>query len=326
MKEIDFYSAYLNKEIEKLRFGSNPIELYQPIEYIMGLGGKRIRPILVFVAYTLFQKNFQNILKAALSVELFHNFTLMHDDIMDNAPIRRNMPTVHKKWNTNRSIISGDAMMIKTYDYLLTVPKKKLYTVLQVFNTCATQVCEGQQLDINFETQSEVTEEEYIAMIQLKTAVLIGYSLELGAILGGANADIRNSLSVFGEKLGIGFQLKDDLLDIYAENAKFGKQIGGDIITNKKTFLYIKALELSSPADKEILIQYFSTPTQAGDAEQKIQAVKHIYNTVNIYNITQQKINSYFEMALAVLDKMPLPDEKKILLQNLSSYLIERER
>lgn len=216
----------IEKEVAKQKFGKNPDSLYEPIRYIMSIGGKRMRPLLTLLAYSLYKKDVKSITAYALAVEAFHNFTLMHDDIMDQAPLRRGKATVHKKWDVNTAILSGDVMLVKVYDMFMTLPDAKLKKVFKAFNKCAAEVCEGQQLDMDFEKRDGVTEAEYINMIKLKTAVLLGFALELGAILANANEKQQKALRDFGVNIGIGFQLKDDLLDAYADPEKFGKQVG----------------------------------------------------------------------------------------------------
>ncbi|KXK24943.1 MAG: isoprenyl synthetase [Bacteroidetes bacterium OLB12] len=235
--------SLIESEIKKQSFGSQPKSLYEPIRYIMALGGKRMRPLLVTLAYSLYRNDVEKILKYAIAVEALHNFTLMHDDIMDKAPLRRGKVTVHEKWNVNTAILSGDVMLVKVYDMFLDLDKETLPLALSLFNKCITEVCEGQQWDMEFETTTKVTEARYLEMIKLKTAVLLGFSLELGALLAKAPEAERIALREFGTLIGIGFQLKDDLLDVYADKKKFGKQVGGDIIANKKTYLLIKAKE-----------------------------------------------------------------------------------
>ncbi len=265
-------------------FGESPSELYTPIDYILSLGGKRIRPLLSLLSFGMFQKNPESILKQALAIEVFHNFTLMHDDIMDQAPLRRGKPTVHEKWNANVAILSGDVMLVKAYDLLMDTEPALLPEILRLFNQTAAEVCEGQQFDMNFENLSEVKEEEYIQMIRLKTAVLLGCALKMGAILGGANETESNKLYEFGVNVGVGFQLKDDLLDVFADKAKFGKQVGGDIISNKKTFLLIKAKELAQGKDAEELSYWLDQLDF--DKEMKVNAVKAIYEKLGIKALT----------------------------------------
>ncbi len=317
------YAQLLNQELAKFEFGKHPKELYEPISYIMDLGGKRMRPILALLAYKLYQDDVQEVLRPALAVEVFHNFTLMHDDIMDNAPLRRGQATVHEKWNNNVAILSGDTMLVKAYDLLLEVPSEKLPSIVRSFNKCAVEVCEGQQIDMNFETLEKVAEAEYIEMIRLKTAVLLGFSLELGAVLGGASTEEAELLKAFGENIGIGFQLKDDLLDVYGDQSKFGKQVGGDIIANKKTFLLINALEKASGDDKRQLENWLMM--KAFDKEEKVTAIKSIYDRTGIRELTESKMNSYFDLGLSQLAELPIPENKKQTMKDFANYLIARE-
>ncbi|MFT5642206.1 MAG: geranylgeranyl diphosphate synthase type II, partial [Cyclobacteriaceae bacterium] len=253
MKDTANFLTLVNSEIEKLKFGDEPANLYDPISYILSLGGKRLRPTLVLLGYNLFKRDFESVLRPALAVEVFHNFTLMHDDIMDEAPLRRGKPTVHEKWNSTVGILSGDTMLVKAYDLLLEVDDQYFKESVRLFNKTAVEVCEGQQIDMNFESRDDVSVSEYINMIRLKTAVLLGFSLQYGALLGGASEEERAHLYEVGVNMGLGFQLMDDLLDVYADQAKFGKQVGGDIVSNKKTFLLIEALELASDQQKVAL-------------------------------------------------------------------------
>ena len=258
MQQLKLYLSLLEKEISKQKYGKQPASLYEPIRYLMSLGGKRLRPMLALLSYSLYKNDAKAIVPYAVAVEAFHNFTLMHDDIMDKAPLRRGKQTVHEKWNVNTAILSGDVMLVKVYDMFLGIEPEKLKVVLKAFNQCAAEVCEGQQWDMEFETTDRVTEAEYINMIRLKTAVLLGFSLELGAILADAPEEDRKALREFGTNIGIGFQLKDDLLDAYADPEKFGKQVGGDIIANKKTFLLIKAREKAQGKTKKQLDEWLA--------------------------------------------------------------------
>ena len=257
-------------EIKKQTFGSQPKSLYEPIRYIMLLGGKRLRPLLAMLSYSLYRSDPEKIVKYAITIEAFHNFTLLHDDIMDKAPLRRGKATVHEKWNVNTAILSGDVMLVKVYDQFLDLDGDVLKEVLRIFNQCAAEVCEGQQWDMEFETKTKVTEAQYIEMIRLKTAVLLGFSLELGALLANANSEERQALKEFGTNIGIGFQLKDDLLDVYADKNKFGKQVGGDILANKKTYLLIKAKEKARGKDKQELEQWLAA--KKFDKQKKVKA------------------------------------------------------
>lgn len=306
-------------------FGESPSELYTPIDYILSLGGKRIRPLLSLLSFGMFQKNPESILKQALAIEVFHNFTLMHDDIMDQAPLRRGKPTVHEKWNANVAILSGDVMLVKAYDLLMDTEPALLPEILRLFNQTAAEVCEGQQFDMNFENLSEVKEEEYIQMIRLKTAVLLGCALKMGAILGGANETESNKLYEFGVNVGVGFQLKDDLLDVFADKAKFGKQVGGDIISNKKTFLLIKAKELAQGKDDEELSYWLDQIDF--DKEMKVNAVKAIYEKLGIKALTEAKMNSYFEKGFQQLESINFNNISYFEeLKQITQDLIHREK
>lgn len=316
------YLKLIEKEIKSQPFGTQPKSLYEPIRYIMSLGGKRLRPSLVLLGYSLYKSDAEKIIPYAVAVEAFHNFTLMHDDIMDKAPLRRGKKTVHEKWNTNTAILSGDVMLVKVYEMFMSLPEHQLKEVLQAFNRCAAEVCEGQQWDMEFESRKKVTEAEYIEMIRLKTAVLLGFSLELGAILAGAPAEERLALNRFGTQMGIGFQLKDDVLDVYGDQKKFGKQVGGDILANKKTFLLIKALELAKGKRKTELNQWLSA--KKFNAVKKVKAVTGIYDAVNIKVLTQQKIDTYFDQAFKELDKISNRPQKQSLI-NFAHQLIHRQ-
>ena len=323
MSSIKIYQQFIEQEIRKHRFGKEPVSLYEPIRYLMGLGGKRMRPMLTLLAYALYKEDVKKAVPYAVAVEAFHNFTLMHDDIMDNAPLRRGNVTVHEKWNVNTAILSGDVMLVKVYDMLLSLEADKLKTILKTFNTCAAEVCEGQQWDMEFETIDHVTEKQYINMIRLKTAVLLGFSLELGAILADASVEDQQALREFGVNIGIGFQLKDDLLDAYADPKKFGKQVGGDIIANKKTYLLIKTLEKVKGKQKQELMVLLNGKKIS--PKKKIDAVKEIYNSLSIPDQTTKKINQYFERGFRNLDMLSCNPEAKSVLRKFTENLIGRE-
>jgi geranylgeranyl diphosphate synthase type II len=302
----------IEKEIKSQKFGSQPKSLYDPIHYIMGLGGKRLRPMLTLLSYSLYRKDVEKIVQYATAVEAFHNFTLLHDDIMDKAPLRRGKPTVHEKWNVNTAILSGDVMLVKVYDLFLSLEGEKLRETLRLFNKCAAEVCEGQQWDMEYETKTKVTEKEYIEMIRLKTAVLLGFSLELGALLANASIEDRKALRDFGINIGIAFQLKDDLLDVYADKKKFGKQVGGDIIANKKTFLLIKALGKAKGKDKAELNQWLKA-TKFNHTK-KIVAVTSLYDKLDVEKQTHQKIQTYFRKGFLALEKISKKRKAKELV------------
>lgn len=307
-----------------LALGKQPENLYDPIRYLLSLGGKRLRPMLVLLGYGLKKEDYTTIVSPALAVEVFHNFTLMHDDIMDEAPIRRGQPTVHEKWNQTVAILSGDTMMVKAYDQLLDGPKESLSEALKKFNKCAIEVCEGQQLDMNFESFDTVTEAQYIEMIRLKTAVLLGFSLAYGGLLAGMDNGQMSQLNSIGEKAGIGFQLMDDLLDVYGDKAKFGKQVGGDIVSNKKTYLLIKALELANDAQRQEMDKWLSAAEF--DITEKVEAIKNIYGELGIFELTQQKMNGFYDEAFALLDGMEAREEGKNALTDFFEKLMKRER
>ncbi len=307
-----------------MKFGEYPEELYDPIRYMLNLGGKRMRPLLTLLAYKIRRDDWQKAVKPALAVEVFHNFTLVHDDIMDDAPLRRGKPTVHSRWDDNIAILSGDTMMIHAYDLLLEAQTDNIGHILKLFNRCAIEVCEGQQLDMNFETTPYIEEIDYLNMIMLKTAVLLGFSLELGGLLGGMSADQAVKLRHFGTHMGIGFQLKDDLLDVYGDQAKVGKQVGGDIIANKKTYLLIKALEMATPEQRERLNYQLSLTDF--DPQQKVNAVTALYDEIGVKRETEQKMKMFFEKAFTTLDQLEEPAEKLADLKTFAQYIIHRDK
>ncbi|WP_439880858.1 polyprenyl synthetase family protein [Pontibacter sp. MBLB2868] len=322
--DISHLSEKIHHTLSTLRYGENPPELYEPIRYIMALGGKRIRPLLVLLAAKMYDEDVEHALLPAAAVEVFHNFTLMHDDIMDKAPLRRGQQTVHEKWNANTAILSGDVMLVRAYELLLGIAPDKLAKVIRLFSITAAEVCEGQQLDMNFELREEVSIPEYIQMITLKTAVLLGFSLELGAILQGAPDADSEHLKAFGDNVGIAFQLRDDLLDVYGDKDKFGKQVGGDILSDKKTFLMLTALE---QADKEQLATINNWRNKTGEsvAEEKVKAITSVYDQLNIRRQTEQHIDLYFQRALHHLDAINLPEERKSTIRGLALQLMERD-
>ncbi|EIM78696.1 polyprenyl synthetase [Nitritalea halalkaliphila LW7] len=314
----------IEEKITQYPYGAEPESLYEPIRYLLAIGGKRLRPVLTLLGYRLFASATEEVLTPAAAVEVFHNFTLMHDDIMDKAPLRRGKPTVHERWDANTAILSGDVMLVKAYDMLLEMDGRYLKQMLLRFNRTAAEVCEGQQLDMNFEQMDTVSEEQYIHMIRLKTAVLLGFALELGATLGGASKEEVAKLYDFGVYVGIGFQLMDDLLDVYADQEKFGKQVGGDIIANKKTFLLLKALELADGELKDRLD--VALHTAAFSADEKVHEVTAIYDALGIKQITEKKMNDYFERGFAALAAIDCPHpEAKATLEGLTRGLITRE-
>lgn len=322
MSPTIFIDAIQN-QLQLTPYGQHPPELYDPIRYIMSLSGKRMRPLLTLMAAYLFTDDWQKAIQPALGVEVFHNFSLMHDDIMDEAPLRRGQPTVHEKWNRNIAILSGDVMLVNAYELLLTVEADKLKPVLTRFSRTAAEVCEGQQLDMNFETRWDVTEAEYIDMIRLKTSVLLGYALELGGLIAGADAETTRHLYEAGVNIGIGFQLKDDLLDVYGDPVKFGKQVGGDILANKKTFLLIEALEQAKGSVRDELIGWLNKPVT--DKADKVRSVTAIYEQLRIRQITETRIGEYFSRGFANFDQVDADPARKTLLIQFVRQLVERE-
>lgn len=316
----------VNNEIEKrstLLKEKNPIELYRPIEYTLDMGGKRLRPVLLLLGYSFFSDNIINALPAALAIEVFHNFTLLHDDIMDKAEVRRNRPTVHVKFSENSAILSGDAMAFISYQYLLECKSDNLIDVIKLFSTTAIEVCEGQQFDMDFENRLDVTETEYIEMIRLKTAVLLACALKAGALLANQNNNIANSFYEFGLNLGLAFQLQDDLLDSFGNQKTFGKKIGGDILANKKTYLLIKALESSSPIQKVQLENWINK--REFNPEEKISAVKEIYHQIGIRELTLSKIDLYFNKSSEILRQIPVSDVAKQQLLVVGKKMLKRD-
>ena len=307
----------------KQSFIGTPSELYEPIGYTLSQGGKRLRPLLVLLGCDLFDGDIEKAINPAIGIEIFHNFTLLHDDIMDKAPIRRGLETVYKKWNTNIAILSGDAMFITAYKYLTKADVNLLPELLKLFNKTAIEVCEGQQFDMNFETLKDVSIDDYLGMIRLKTAVLLGCSLKTGAIIAGASEEDLNNIYDFGVNIGIAFQLKDDLLDVYSDVEKFGKVTGGDIVTNKKTFLYLKAFELAKAERLSHLEKFFSL--DEADSDIKINGVKAIYNELEIEAITIAEMQSYYDKALYNLNQINVPEERKKNLLSFAGQLMKRE-
>jgi geranylgeranyl diphosphate synthase, type II len=321
--DISFYLQKINRALSTISYGEDPAELYDPIRYMMALSGKRIRPTLTLLAGHLFKDELDGLLKPAIGIEVFHNFTLLHDDIMDKAPLRRGQPSVHEKWNPNIAILSGDVMLVRAYELFLDVPPAKLPKVLRLFSHTAAQVCEGQQLDMNFEARSQVSIGEYLRMITLKTAVLLGLALEMGAFLNDAPDQDAALLKNFGINIGIAFQLRDDLLDVYGSQEKFGKLVGGDILADKKTFLLLTALAQANPEQKEVLSR-FSRQTEY-PPEEKVRLVTAVYDQLHIKAQTEEKINLYFEEAIQSLDAVAVAPERKALLRHLALQLMERE-
>ncbi len=315
-------SALIEHEITTLELKGKPDNLYEPMRYIVSLGGKRTRPLLVLLGSQLFTNDVTSALKPAMAIECFHNFTLLHDDIMDNAPLRRNKATVHEKWNTNIAILSGDALFVKSMQLMMCAPSAVLTQCLTTFNATALEVCEGQQLDMNFETQNTVSIPQYINMIRLKTAVLLGASLKIGAYIGGAVEEDAQALYKFGEYLGIAFQLQDDILDVYGNPETFGKQVGGDILANKKTYLLLKSLQVAHKYQLEVLQQW--TQTTNYNPTEKIKAVTEVYDYLNVRKLAEAEMDMYYNKALQHLSTIPVALERKHELLQLAAQLMQR--
>ena len=315
--------SIVNTEIEEINWKRVPTGLYEPIEYILSMGGKRLRPAIALMSYNLYADDIMSAVKPALGLEVFHNFTLLHDDIMDHADMRRGKPTVHKKWDDNTAILSGDVMQIEGFKLIAGTPVEHLKVVLDLFSKTATEICEGQQLDMEFESREDVTVEEYLEMVRLKTAVLLATGAQIGAILGGSSDSDAEFLYQFGNSIGLAFQLKDDYLDVYGNTQEFQKKLGGDIVVNKKTFMLINACQLASPAQKAEIDQWIQAKTF--DADEKIAAITHIYNILGIDKLAQQKIEKLFAISLQSLDKVKVADEKKAELRLFANKLMGRK-
>lgn len=315
----EFISAYLESQYET----KEPRNLYEPVHYILKLGGKRIRPVLTLMSAEVFDADYKLALPAALAVEVFHNFSLIHDDIMDDAPLRRGNETVHEKWNTNTAILSGDAMLILAYQYFEKYNTDVFRDLAKLFSKTALEVCEGQQYDVDFETRDDVTIDQYLKMIEYKTAVLVGASMKMGAIVAETSAENANLIYDFGLNLGLAFQLQDDYLDAFGNPETFGKQVGGDIIENKKTYLYLKAIEFSSDEDKKQLMHLFSI--QPEDNSAKIASVKEIFNSSGASSATQKAIQDYTFKAFETLRNISIDNEKKDILRSFGENLMGRK-
>lgn len=313
----------INSHIAELQLTRTPQGLYDPVVYVLSMGGKRIRPVLMLMAYNLYQEDVSCIYGPATGIEVYHNYTLLHDDLMDRADRRRGKETVHKVWNDNTAILSGDAMLVLAYQYMAQCPVEHLKEVIDLFSLTALEICEGQQLDMDFEHRKDVKEEEYLEMIRLKTSVLLAASLKIGALLGGASREDAERLYDFGVNMGVAFQLKDDLLDVYGDPAVFGKNIGGDILCNKKTYMLIKAFEHADSGQLGRLNAWVDA--DSFDPAEKIAAVTALYNEIGIKELCEKKMAEYCEQALESLAAVNVPDAKKVELKNLMTDLMYRE-
>ena len=321
MNIIKNYQEIINSKIEKIRIQGTPNELYDPINYILNLKSKRVRPILSLLSYSLFKEDIDKITEPSIALEFFHNFTLIHDDIMDNADIRRGEDTIHKKWNNNIGILSGDLLMIFAYKMLENVEEKTFKKTFQRYNNIAVKVCEGQQYDMNFEVENEISEDDYLKMITLKTAVLIGFSLELGGLIANKEKLITDQLYVAGENFGISFQLMDDYLDVFG-SAEFGKKIGGDISSNKKTYLIIKLLEKANSTDKESILKLMNDNSED---ENKIKFITDMMLKYHIDKIAKQKMDIYFNEGMKILSSISSKKNKILELKNYFEKMRERK-
>ncbi|EGF58569.1 polyprenyl synthetase family protein [Bacteroides fluxus] len=313
----------INSHIADLKFTRTPQGLYDPVSYVLSMGGKRIRPVLMLMAYNLYKEDLARIYGPATGIEVYHNYTLLHDDLMDRADRRRGKETVHKVWNDNTAILSGDAMLVLAYRFMAQCPVDCLKEVMELFSLTALEICEGQQMDMEFELRKDVREEEYLEMIRLKTGVLLAASLKIGALLGGASAEDAGHLYDFGMNLGVAFQLKDDLLDVYGDVAVFGKNIGGDILCNKKTYMLIKAFEHADDIQLQELNAWIDA--KSFEPAEKIAAVTGLYDQIGIKEICERKMAEYSERAMVNLSAVKVPDEKKAELENLMKNLMHRE-
>ncbi len=323
MLSINEYQEQFLRYLESQNIEKEPKNLYQPIAYILELGGKRLRPVLTLMTTDIFNTDYRLALPAAMAVEVFHNFSLVHDDIMDDAPLRRGNSTVHEKWNINTGILSGDAMLILAYQHFEQYEPSVFRDLAKLFSKTALEVCEGQQYDVDFETRTDVTITEYLKMIEYKTAVLVAAAMKMGSIIAETSEENANLIYNFGLNLGLAFQLQDDYLDAFGNPETFGKQVGGDIIENKKTYLYLKAIEFSKPEEKQQLLHYFSI--QPEDNLDKINAVREIFNATGASVATQKSIQDFTLKAFETLEKMNISEDKKAVLRSFGENLMERK-
>ncbi|MCJ8292582.1 MAG: polyprenyl synthetase family protein [Crocinitomicaceae bacterium] len=321
MKDLQQYTGLIDSELTKIGLPNSPVRLYDPLRYFLQIGGKRIRPILTLLSAELFGASSEKALPQALCIEVFHNFTLIHDDIMDEAPLRRNQQTVHEKWNRDVAILSGDVLMIKAYQLLGDIDAKLLPPAFDLFNKTAIEVCEGQQMDMDFEERSDVSIDEYIEMIRLKTSVLLGCALEIGAIVAEASDKDRKEIYAFGQHIGIAFQIQDDILDLYADPDQFGKQVGGDVIANKKTILHLTAIKHATKEQLEVMKQL----QNAQDLVFKVDRTRRLFNQLEVRSICESRMQEHYGIARASLAKINIDESKKESLIGLAAFLMNRE-
>jgi geranylgeranyl diphosphate synthase type II len=313
----------VNEALDNVVYDRQPASLYDPIKYVLSIGGKRVRPVLTMLSYNLYKDDPLSIMPQAIGLETYHNFTLLHDDLMDHADMRRGHETVHKKWDANRAILSGDTMLLQAFERVEDCDPAKLPAVFKVFIQTTLEIGEGQQLDVEFETRNDVTEDEYIEMIRLKTSVLLACACKVGAIMADAPAEDIENMYKFGEKLGLAFQLQDDLLDVYGDPAVFGKNIGGDITSNKKTYMLINAVNRANPAQREQLMKWIDA--KEFDRNEKVKAVTELYNEIGIRELCEQKIEEYYQKSLVYLAKVNLPEERKAELKAYAAEMMKRQ-
>lgn len=316
--------SLINDYLAALPYDRKPASLYEPIKYVLSLGGKRIRPTLMLLSYNLYKDDPESILSSACALETYHNYTLLHDDLMDNAPLRRGHQTVHVKWNPNVAILSGDSMLVLSYQRMLQCRPDKLKPVIDLFTETALEIGEGQQYDMEFETRTDVTEEEYIEMIRLKTSVLLACATKIGAILADAPDEDADNLYKFGEQMGLAFQLQDDYLDVYGDSKVFGKAIGGDIMSNKKTYMLINAFNLANDKQREELTYWITAENP--DPKEKIAAVTKLYNEIGIDKLAEKKINFYFEESRKYLKAVKVDEERKSVLEAYTQKMMHRKK
>ena len=323
MKTANEILSMVNEALDKLPYDRQPQSLYDPIQYVLSLGGKRIRPVLMLLGYQLFKEQPEQIMMQALGLETYHNYTLLHDDLMDNADLRRGHETVHKRWDANKAILSGDSMLVLAYQRVAQCDARYLPAVLSLFTETALEIGEGQEYDMTFETRNDVTEAEYIEMIRLKTSVLLACALKMGAILADASQEDADNLYKCGEQMGLAFQLQDDLLDVYGDSKVFGKAIGGDITSNKKTYMLINAFNRANDAQRAELTRWVEAKTF--DRQEKVAAVTHLYDEIGIRQLCEEKINYYFAEARKYLDKVAVADDRKVILRQYMNEMMKRE-
>lgn len=324
MKTSNEILSSINAFIEQLPYERKPFSLYEPIQYVLSLGGKRIRPVLMLLSYQLYKDEPEQILMPAVALETYHNYTLLHDDLMDHADLRRGQATVHKRWGENSAILSGDSMLVLAYERMAKVPADKLATILSLFTETALEIGEGQQYDMEFEHRDDVREEEYIEMIRLKTSVLLACAMKMGAILAGASDEDADNLYKYGEQVGLAFQLQDDLLDVYGDPSVFGKAIGGDITSNKKTYMLINAFLRANDIQRQELSRWISA--KGFDRQEKVTAVTRLYDRIGIRQLCEEKINYYFEQAKQYLACINVPAERKQPLIDFTNEMMHRDK